>query len=124
MQRRLKFFHPIMSEPAFSLFVTLKFSDSQFKEDFLRDIALVATHVRNSEPDTLSYEVLLSDKDDLTVVVMERYRDKEHAFLRVHRNSQPFQEFRPKLKAMQDDGKVTISGESFLDSGIGFGDRA
>jgi hypothetical protein len=25
---------------------------------------------------------------------------------------------------MQDDGKVTISGESFLDSGIGFGDRA
>lgn len=108
----------------FSLLVTLKFSQLEYKEQFLKDIAPVAQHCRDHEPDTLSYEVLLSDKDELMVMVLERYRDKEKAFLVVHRNSAPFQEFRPKLKAMQNDGKVKVSGESFLDSRIGFGDRS
>ena len=39
-------------------------------------------------------------------------------------SSEPFLTFRPKLKALQDAGLVTIDGESFLDSNIGFGDRA
>lgn len=77
-----------------------------------------------NEPDTISYEVLLSDKDPLQVLILERYRDKENAFLQVHRSSAPFQEFRPKLKKMEDQGLVTIVGDSYLDSGIGFGDRS
>jgi hypothetical protein len=39
-------------------------------------------------------------------------------------SSAPFLEFRPKLKAMQDAGLVAVEGDSYVDSGIGFGDRA
>lgn len=107
----------------FSLFVTLQFSAKEHKDTFMEDIAPLATYIRNEELQTIAYEVLLSDQDPLKVLVMERYTDKDNAFLKVHRNSAAFLEFRPKLKAMQEAGYVTIQGESFLDSGIGFGDR-
>ena len=48
---------------------------------------------------------------------------EDEAFLTVHRSSAPFQEFRPKLKALQDAGFVTVDGDSFVDSQLGFGDR-
>jgi hypothetical protein len=44
-------------------------------------------------------------------------------FVETHRSSAPFLEFRPKLKALQDQGLVEVDGSSYLDSGIGFGDR-
>lgn len=104
--------------------VTLRFTDVPHREAFLQDIAPLAKYCREHEPGTVAYEVLLSDKDELMVLIMERYRDKENAFLKEHRSSAPFQAFRPKLQAMQENGHVQISGESFTDSGIGFGDRA
>lgn len=113
----------IPATAAFSLFVTLQFSAEEHKETFLQDIAPLAAYIRNEEPDTIAYEVLLSDQDPLKVLVMERYKDKDNAFLKVHRSSPLFLEFRPKLKAMQEAGYVTIQGNSFLDSGVGFGDR-
>lgn len=48
----------------------------------------------------------------------------EQDFMEIHRSSAPFLEFRPKLKALQDEGLVEVDGSSYLDSGIGFGDRA
>ena len=110
--------------PIFSLMVTAQFEAVEYKEQFLLDIAPVAKHVQSSEPETLAYEVLLSDKDPLQVLVLERYKDKENAYLTVHKSSAPFLTFREKLKSMQDKGQVTISGHSYLDSGVGFGDRA
>jgi hypothetical protein len=65
----------------------------------------------------------MSDQDSLQVLVLERYKDKEHAYLTVHKSSGPFLAFRPKLLAMQDAGYVTISGRSYLDAKVGFGDR-
>lgn len=112
-----------MSQPPFSLLVTLKFTETEHKEQFLRDFAPVAGHAQAHEPDTLAYEVLISDQDSLQVLVLERYRDKDNAYLTVHRSSEPFLAFRPKLKAMQDAGYVTVSGHSYLDSKVGFGDR-
>jgi quinol monooxygenase YgiN len=112
-----------MSQPAFSLLVTLKFTATEHKEQFLRDIAPVAAYIQAHEPDTLAYEVLLSDQDSLQLLVLERYKDKDHAFLKVHKSSEPFLAFRPKLKAMQDAGYVTVSGDSYLDAKVGFGDR-
>jgi quinol monooxygenase YgiN len=112
-----------MSQPPFSLLVTLLFTATEHKEQFLRDFAPVAAHVQAHEPDTLAYEVLLSDQDSLQVLVLERYKDKDHAYLIVHRSSEPFLAFRPKLKAMQDAGDVTVSGHSYLDAKVGFGDR-
>jgi quinol monooxygenase YgiN len=112
-----------MSQPPFSLLVTLHFTATEHKEQFLRDFAPVAAHVQAHEPDTLAYEVLMSDQDSLQVLVLERYKDKDHAYLIVHRSSEPFLAFRPKLKAMQDAGYVTVSGHSYIDAKVGFGDR-
>jgi quinol monooxygenase YgiN len=110
-----------LSSPPFSLLVTLNFQDNESLQSFLQDISPVAKYVQEKEPDTLAYKVLFSDKDPLQVLVLERYRDKDNAYLKIHRSSQPFLEFRPKLTKLQQDGKVTISGQSYMDSLIGFG---
>ena len=112
------------TSPVFTLLVTLEFSAIEHKNVFLHEyFPPVAKHVRDHEPDTLAYEVLLSDKDPLQVMILERYRDKENAYLQVHKSSQPFLEFRPKLKNMQDQSYVTVSGHSYFDSEVGFGGR-
>jgi quinol monooxygenase YgiN len=108
----------------FSLLVKLVFTAEEHKSTFLKDIAPLAEYVKLHELDTIAYEVLLSDKDPLQVLILERYKDKENAFLSVHRSSNPFLEFRPKLQALEQAGFVTIQGESYLDAGVGFGDRA
>ena len=111
------------SPPPFSLLVTLNFQDDESLQVFLKAFEPLANHVRDNEPDTLAYEILLSDKDPLQVLILERYRDKENAFLKIHRSSEPFLSFRPKLAELEKEGKVTISGHSYLDSQIGFADR-
>jgi quinol monooxygenase YgiN len=108
----------------FSLLVKLTFTAEEHKSTFLKDIAPLAEYVKQHELDTIAYEVLLSDKDPLQVLILERYKDKENAFLSVHRSSKPFLEFRPKLQALEQAGFVTIQGESYFDAGVGFGDRA
>lgn len=116
-------YEKMVQPPPFSLFVTLTFTASEHKDKFLQDIAPVAAYIKVNERDTLAYEVLMSDQDPLQVLVMERYKDKENAFLKAHRSSGPFQAFRPKLKAMEQAGHVSISGHSYIDSQVGFGDR-
>ena len=111
------------SSAPFSLLVTLTFTENEHKEKFLQDIAPLAAYVRDHEPDTIAYQVMQSDKDPLRVLILERYRDKETAYLQVHRSTAEFLAFRPKLKAMEDAGYVSIAGESYVDSEIGFGDR-
>jgi len=108
----------------FSLLVELRFSEAQHKDQFLEDVRPVAEYVKAHEPDTLSYEVLLSDKDSLEVMIMERYRDKEVSYLQVHKSSAPFLAFRPKLRRMQEAGQVTVSGKSYIDSVVGFVERS
>ncbi|VEU44626.1 unnamed protein product [Pseudo-nitzschia multistriata] len=111
------------SVPAFTLLVTARFDNLGHKQEFLEIIRPVAEYIRTGEPQTLAYEVLQSDKDNLEVVVLERYTDKENAYLTIHKSSPQFLAFRAKLKVMQEKGYVSISGQSFLDSGVGFGDR-
>lgn len=72
----------------------------------------------------MAYDVLFSDKNPLQVLIFERYQDKERDFLEAHRNSAPFLEYRPKLRAMQDAGLVEIDGWSGIDRGVGFGHRS
>lgn len=108
---------------AFSLLVTLTFAAPEHKATFLADFAPLAQYVQDSErATTTSYTVLYSDQDPLRVLILERYMDKESAFLQIHKTSAAFLEFRPKLKALETAGFVTIQGESFLDSGVGFVD--
>ena len=105
---------------AFSLIVELKFQDTTAKEDFVELIRPLMDYIRLHEPTTLGYEVLLSDQDGLRALLIERYADKEEAYLKIHKSSKEFLEFRPKLQAMQESGKVTVSGHSYVDSGLGF----
>jgi len=105
---------------AFSLIVDVKFEDTTAKEDFVELIQPLMDYVRNHEPTTIGYEILFSDKDDLQALLMERYVDKEEAYLKIHKSSHEFLEFRPKLQAMQEAGRVTLSGHSYLDTGVGF----
>lgn len=108
------------SSEVFSLLVTAKFDTIEHKTEFLAVFGPYAEYVKTHEPTTLAYEVLLSDKDPLQLLIMERYQDKDHAYLEVHRSSAEFLAFRPKLKAMQDQGFVELSGHSYLDAGLGF----
>lgn len=110
-------------QEVFSLLVTAQFDSAEHKGEFLKEFKHVANHVRSLEPTTLAYEALLSDKDPLQVMILERYTDKEDAYLKIHKSSGPFLKFREKLQTMQDNGYVKLSGNSYLDSGIGFGGR-
>ena len=111
------------TSPPFSLLVTLQFTEDEYKNKFLQDFVPLADYVRNHEPQTLTYEALQSDQNPLQILILERYVDKEVAFLQVHKSSQAFLTFRPKLKSMQDAGHVIVSGPSYVDTMIGFGQR-
>ena len=107
----------------FTLLVKLNFATSSLVSSFLlAEIQPLCDYIRRFEPTTLSYEVLLSDKDDTMVTLLERYEDKDNAYLTVHRSSVPFQNFRAKLKTMQEKGLVKVDGGSYLDSGVGYVD--
>jgi quinol monooxygenase YgiN len=114
---------PEKSSPSFTLLVALIFTDESYKQQFLRDFAPLAAYVHKHEPSTIAYEALQSDKNPLHVLILERYIDKEVAYLKVHRSSQPFLDFRPKLQKMQEEGHVTIEGQSYFDLKLGFGSR-
>lgn len=112
------------ASPPFSLFVTLTFTDEDHKRKFLdEDFGPYCAFVKEHEPTTLSYEALQSDQNPLQVLIMERYTDKEVAFLQTHRSTKEFLQFRPKLKEMQEAGFVKVEGASFYDTLLGFGDR-
>ena len=107
----------------FTLLVKLNFATSSLVSSFLAEIQPLCEYIRQHEPTTtLSYEVLLSDQDDTMVTLLERYEDKDNAYLTVHRSSVPFQNFRAKLKATQEKGLVKVDGGSYLDSGVGYVD--
>ena len=108
----------------FSLFVTLQFTSEDHREEFFKIVKPLAEYIKESEPDTIAFEVICNDKDPLQLMLLERYKNKDTAFLKIHKTSAAFLEYRPKLQAMQDAGFVQISGNSYLDSGIGFADRA
>ena len=111
------------ASPPFSLLVTILFTTEEYKYQFLQHFAPLAAYVREHEPQTLSYEALQSDQNPLQILILERYTDKEVAYLQVHKSSLQFLEFRPKLQWMQEAGHVTIHGHSYEDTMLGFVDR-
>ena len=108
------------SQHPFSLLVSLEFQDSIAKQEFVKAIEPVADYVRSNEPSTLSYQVLQSDQNPLQLLILERYMDKEEAYLQIHKSSDEFLEFRPQLQKMSEQGRVKISGNSFIDGPVGF----
>lgn len=107
-------------EQSFLLLVQLEFKtveDRMAAEDAWRP---EADHCRAAEPGTLSYELARSDKNDRMIIIIERYADKDQAYLDVHKKSAAFARFRPQLAAL--DPKIV--GESYVASDLGYMSRA
>jgi quinol monooxygenase YgiN len=120
---------PSPSDGTFVLLVNMKFISLDLRNKFLEWIEPVCKDVienesptgsRGSTQTTLSYQVAISDKDPLMVVVLERYSDKENGYLTVHRSGGEFLKFRQLLKGMQEKGEVEINGESYIETSLGY----
>ena len=74
---------------------------------------------REKEPFLLHYEFGRLDSDPLKLHMLERYVSKDD-YLEKHKNGVEFLKARPKLKALQDEGKVSIEGFSYQELGQGF----
>lgn len=102
---------------AWCLVVKLKMSEEAKVAELKRFFGPYAKWIAENEPTTLAYELLVSDKDPLVVTIFERYADKDKAFLEIHRSSDEFKAFRPKLAALEP----AIDGHSYYEvEGGGF----
>ena len=108
-----------VGENAFVLTVNLQFSDVATAQSLLAAWARAADYCLKNEPFLFAYEAAKSDQDELKYMIIERYRSKDD-YTGAHRRSPAFKEFRPQMRALQDAGKVTVTGSSFVETGIGF----
>ena len=69
---------------------------------------------------TLSYKVAISDDDPLKVLILERYSDKDNAYMDIHRSGTEFLKFRKQLKVIQEAGDVMIDGHSYIETDLGY----
>mmetsp|Transcript_36866 Transcript_36866/g.114034 ORF Transcript_36866/g.114034 Transcript_36866/m.114034 type:complete len:149 (+) Transcript_36866:323-769(+) len=104
---------------AFFLLVRLEFKTVADRVKAEEAWAVEAKHCRDHEPGTLSYELARSDKDDKAVIIVERYADKEDAYLNVHKGSAAFAKFRPVLAGLDP----VITGHSYVASDLGYTSR-
>lgn len=101
---------------AFCLNVIVEFASQNDKTAFLELFRSLAEYVTGYERNTVSYKLSESDKNPLRVHILERYADKENAFLKEHRNSKAFTEFRAEMAKMQDAKRITlVDGHSYLE---------
>jgi quinol monooxygenase YgiN len=75
----------------------------------------LSLYLHLAEPNTVMYTLMKSDKRPLFYNIIERYRDKDRDFVGTHRSSAQFQAFRSQLKALQDEGRAALEGESYVD---------
>ena len=101
----------------FFLGIQIKFKSIACKEDFKALFSPFAAWVKNSEPNTLSYELSESDKDDCIIFLTERYKTKDD-YLKVHRVSPQFLEFKEKMMRISENFEMT--GHSYVEAGYGY----
>mmetsp|Transcript_57134 Transcript_57134/g.66784 ORF Transcript_57134/g.66784 Transcript_57134/m.66784 type:complete len:115 (-) Transcript_57134:210-554(-) len=99
----------------FNLIVQLTFIDEESSSKFVNAASPYIDYVRLSEPNTIMYTLMKSDKNPLLYNFIERYLDKERDYIGTHRSSQQFKTFRSLLTLLQESGKVSISGNSYID---------
>lgn len=104
---------------SFYLFVYLYFKsetleDRAVRDEFLAGIKDFQRYVHESEPNTLQFEIAVSEKDQFKVVVIEQYQDKESDYLQTHRHSEAFLEWKKRMKTWREQGHIQkVDGESF-----------
>jgi quinol monooxygenase YgiN len=111
--------HKLEHKSAFVLSVRLKLQPGKASA-FLELWRPLAEHCKAYEPGTLSYECCLSDKENDVVVIYERYTNKAY-LTDVHQKSLPFVTFKQALA--DSDLVVSKSGESFIESDVGYMQR-
>ena len=94
------------------LAVSLTFASEEQARMAIEAIGPLEKHVRDNEPHTLGYSIMQSDSYPHKVMVLERYTDKEDAYLKVHRTSKPFLAFKEVLSGMDP----VIDGHSYYDA--------
>ena len=99
--------------------MTLTFANEEDQKQILEEWRPVTKYCAEKEPFLFQYEVGRSDSDPLKLIMVERYKSKED-YMTKHKNGEEFLKFRPKLKALQDAGKVKIDGFSYQELGYGF----
>ena len=97
-------------EKAFLLNVGLIFRSQGVADGFIKEWGRAADYCLANEGFLFAYELAQSDQDPLRYLITERYRSKAD-YLGAHRSSPAFLQFRPKMKALQDEGAVLISGD-------------
>jgi len=104
------------TKPAWCLVVRLTF-DNATKVQKLKDIfEPYALWIKENEPETLSYSLIISDKDPLQATIFERYKDRLESYLVKHKQSKMFSEFRPALAALDP----IVDGHSYFEATGGF----
>uniref|UniRef100_A0A7S4TAZ9 ABM domain-containing protein n=1 Tax=Ditylum brightwellii TaxID=49249 RepID=A0A7S4TAZ9_9STRA len=106
---------------AWSLAVKMTFEEKSDLNYILEEWKAVTEYCRKNEPFLLHYEGGLVDSDPqgLTLHMLERYTSKDD-YAQRHKSGEEFLKFRPKLKALQDQGKVAVEGYSYQEIGYGF----
>jgi len=100
--------------------VGVKFKDLEAKNEFKTIFAPLAKYVAENEPETLTYMLSESDQSPLDILILERYKSKEKSYLQIHKNGEIFKDFRARMQQMIDDKRLTVSGNSYIESGLGY----
>jgi len=104
---------------AFLLVVRLAFRSADERDAWVAVWRPLAAAVRGREPRTLAFELSVSDRDPLHVVVVERYASRDD-YSNVHRATPAFAEFKKRSAALPFFESIAVEGDSYLETGIGF----
>ncbi|BDA42335.1 hypothetical protein COCOBI_03-2220 [Coccomyxa sp. Obi] len=102
---------------AFLLVITHEYKNIRDRDVFLSLFEPLAKYVVQHEPETLGYEVAISDKTPLKILIFERYTSKA-ALTDVHQNSAPFKKFKQALEAANLEF-ASKTGESYIECDMG-----
>lgn len=102
------------------LSIKMTFGSAAERDRFGELFRPLAEWVTANEPNTLAYDLLLSDKDECVACVFERYATK--ADLATHQQSEPFKAFKAGLAEAEAAGtihRVSVDGHSFNEAQVG-----
>ena len=106
------------------LSVKIVFGSATERESFVEMFRPLAEWVAQNEPNTLAYELLLSDKEETTACIFERYASKSDFV--AHQASEPVKAFKEAVAKAEADGsihRVSVEGHSFNESTVGYMQR-
>ena len=110
---------PSKLNSGFGLYVGLTFKNDVAKRDFKDFFKPFAEYVEKNEPNTLAYMYMDNDKDASKALIVERYKSQA-MYHSVHKKSDAFIEFRQLLQRMMNKGDVSVDGQSYLETKLGF----